>query len=80
MTTEILLASDQERPNLFAEVRIDGTVVADVVYDDGKESYRVTTYSGPGDEWISVDLAEFSRALLQAKAALVQRGFPDLPV
>lgn len=80
MTTEITVASDQDRPHVFAEVRLNGNVVADVIYDAAKESYQVTTYSGPDDEWVGVDLAEFRRALLRAKEALVERGFPDLAV
>lgn len=80
MTTEITVASDQGRPHIFAEVRLDGNVIADVIYDDAKESYQVTTYSGPDDQWIGVDLAEFRIALMRAKEALVERGFPDLAV
>jgi hypothetical protein len=78
MTTEITIGSDQDRPHVFAEVRFDGNVIADVIYDVAKESYQVTIYSGPDDEWVSLDLAEFRRALLRAKEALVARGFPDL--
>lgn len=80
MTIEITIASDQDRPHVFAEVRLDGDVVADVIYDAARESYQVTTFSGPDDGWVGVDLAEFRRALLRAKDALVERGFPDLTV
>lgn len=77
---EITLASDQERPNLFAEIRVDGQPYADVIYDNAKEAYQLTIYPAQEGEWIVLDLAEFRKALLKAKDALVGRGFPNLRV
>ena len=79
MSIEIYLASDvDDRPVMFAEVRVNGDVIAEVIYDAARKSYQVTTYSGPDEGWTGVDLDEFRRALLSAKEALVERGFPDV--
>jgi FPC/CPF motif-containing protein YcgG len=75
---EIAIASDPERPNVFAEIREDHATYADVIYDAGKEAYLVTLYGAPGDYPV-FDLAKFRRALDDAKQALVERGFPDIP-
>jgi hypothetical protein len=75
---EITIASDQQRPNVFAEIRIDGATYADIIYDGAKEAYVVTLYGSLGD-YPSFDLAEFRRALEGAKQALIERGFPDIP-
>jgi hypothetical protein len=75
---EIVIASDQHRPTVFAEIRINGGTYADVIYSGEKEAYLITLYGAP-DDYPSINLAEFRRALDQAKAALVERGFPDIP-
>lgn len=75
---DIVIASDQERPVVFAEIQKDGGTYADVIYSVEKEAYVLTLYGTP-DDYPSFDLAEFRRALDQAKAALVERGFPDIP-
>ncbi|MCU0647319.1 MAG: hypothetical protein MUF00_04960 [Gemmatimonadaceae bacterium] len=80
MTTEITIASDQDRPNLFAEVRMGGDVIAEVIYDAAKMSYLVQVFASHDDGSTCVDLAEFRNALLQAKEALVARGYPNLTV
>jgi hypothetical protein len=75
---EIVIASDQERPTVFAEIQKDGGTYADVIYSAEQDGYVLTLYGAP-DDYLSVDLAEFRKALDEAKAALVERGFPDLP-
>jgi hypothetical protein len=39
---EIVLGSDQDRPNLFAELRVGGQPWAEVIYDSRKEAYILT--------------------------------------
>ncbi|HET9292662.1 MAG TPA: hypothetical protein VLA95_07920 [Gemmatimonadales bacterium] len=77
---EIVLASDQDRPNLFAELRVDGQPWAEVIYDAQREAYILTVLIGEERDWLSFDVAEVRRALAAAKDALVKRGYPDLSV
>lgn len=77
---EIVLASDQDRPNLFAELRVAGQPWAEVIYDARKEAYILTVFIGGERDWLTFDLAEVRRALAEAQVALVERGYPDLTV
>lgn len=78
---EIVIASDQDRENLFAEIQVEGQPWLEVIYDEKKQAYMVTLFPpGDGEEWPVFDLAELRRALGDAKEALVQRGYPDLSV
>ncbi len=77
---EIVVATCPDRENLIAEIVDQSYAWADVRYDDRKEAYEVTLYP-PGDEDpVVFDLAEMRRMLVQAKEALVARGYPDLSV
>ena len=79
---EIVLASDQERPNLFAEVHHEGRVWAEVLFDDDRQRYRLTIFppgSGPDPaEYMEFDFEEAVGGLRDALEALVLRGFPEL--
>ena len=77
MAIEIVLGSDPDRPNLFAELRHDNQVFADVMYDHAQEAYVVTLYA-PAEERINVGLAELGRALSRARQLLVDRGAPNI--
>ena len=77
---EIVIASDQNRDNLFAEVHFNGQPWAEVIFDAEKGAYLVTIFSAEGDMWPSFDLSEVRRELLKARDALVARGYPSLPV
>lgn len=76
---EIVLASDQDRPNLFAELRVRGQPWAEVIYDAPREAYVVTVFVGDEQDWLTFDLAELRKALAEAKDALVGRGYPNIP-
>lgn len=77
---EIVTSTDPDRDNLVAEVRTGTYSWADVRYDDQKEAYELTLYPPGDDEWLVLDLTEARKGLLQAKQALVDRGYPDLQV
>jgi hypothetical protein len=86
---EIVIASDQERPNLFAELHVAGQAWAELIYDAQKEAYLLTVFPGEDGEWLTFDLAEVRKALVDAevrkalvdaKDALVARGYPDLRI
>lgn len=77
---EIIIASDQERDNLFAELRVNGQPWAEVIFNPQKEAYILTIFSGDEGQWLTFDLAEVRKALAEAKTALVARGYPDLKV
>lgn len=74
---EIVVANDQERENLFAEVHIDRQPRMEVIFDDTRAAYMVTVFCGETNEWLEMPLAELFDALNQAKSALVARGYPD---
>ena len=76
---EIVIASDRERDNLFAELHVEGQPWAEVIFDNQKGAYVLTIFARE-DDWLVFDLAETRRLLLSAKDALVARGYPDLPV
>lgn len=77
---EIVVADDQDRPNLFAELRVSGLPWAEVIFDPQQEAYRMTLLIGDEQDWLTFDLAEFRKALADAKDALLERGYPNLPV
>lgn len=77
---EIAIASDQERDYLFAELRVGGQPWGEIIFDRQKEAYILTIFSAENDQWPQLDLAEVRRALLEAKTALVDRGYPDLKI
>lgn len=78
---EIIIANDMERENLFAEIRDGDHTWAEVIYDDERGGYTLTIYptgAGPDPkEWIVLDFDQALKALVEAKAALVLRGYPE---
>ncbi len=78
---EIVIASDRESDDLFAEIQVDGQPWAEVRYDRAKEAYVVTLFPPEEGEQAPVfDLVQLRRALFEAKDALVAKGYPDLKV
>lgn len=74
---DIVIASDPEREDLFAEVHDDGQPCAEVIWDQGRRTYLVTLFVGDSpDAWPVVALKELQRALSKAKQALMDRGSP----
>jgi hypothetical protein len=51
-----------------------------VIFKDLRESYALTIFPPEDGQWLTFDLAEARRVLLQAKESLVARGYPDLSV
>lgn len=78
--TEIVISTDPTRDNLIAEMCDGSYAWGDVRYDDKKEAYEVTFYPPHQGEWLKLDLATMQKALGRAKEALVQRGYPDVPI
>jgi hypothetical protein len=77
---EIIIGSDQDRPNVFVELRVRGQPWAELIFDNQKEAYILTVFTGEDEQdWLTFDLGEVRRALTEAKAALVERGYPNLP-
>lgn len=75
---EIVVANDQHREDLFAEIHAGGQPWAEVIYDGGKEEYVVTLFPpGADEEWPVFGFVELVRALHAARDALVARGYPD---
>lgn len=77
---EIVIASDRERENLFAEVREAGATWAEVIYDDSRGGYALTIFPpvsepDPKDGFV-FDFDEAVAGLREAKARLIERGFP----
>ena len=79
MSMEIVIANDTERENLFAEVHAEGQVWAEVIYDDSKGRYVLTLFSQPQSDgsWRALELDAALDALIQAKARLIERGYPE---
>ncbi|RMH12650.1 MAG: hypothetical protein D6701_13265 [Gemmatimonadetes bacterium] len=79
---EVILASDDRRPHVFAEIHHQGELWAELIYDDEKAGYRLTVLphldqSGRPGEPFEVDLMEAAAGLRTALELLVDRGFPD---
>jgi hypothetical protein len=77
---EIVIGSDQERDNLFAEIHVEGQPWAEVIFQDARNAYGLTIFPRDDGGWLAFDLAETRQLLLDAKNALVARGYPDRPV
>jgi len=77
---EIWIASDQERPHVFAEVHDEGGVWAEVYYDSDQGKYLLTIFP-PGScpdpsEFMCFDFDEAMAGLQRAQDVLIDRGFP----
>ena len=75
---EMVIGSDVDRDTMYAELRYQGRPWAEVVYDKERGGYVATFYEGPGGTRMAIDLREARQALLDARNALVSRGYPDV--
>jgi hypothetical protein len=79
VNVDVVIASDRDRDDLFAEIQVNGQPWAEVSYDRAKEAYLVTFLPPERDEeWPEFDLVALHRALGKARDALVAKGYPDL--
>ena len=75
---QIVIASDRDRENLFAEIQIEDQPWAEVIFDDAARAYVLTIFGSSDPPWLTFDLAQVQTALREARSALVARGYPDV--
>ena len=75
MTMKVVVASDPEREDLFAEIHHDDQPWAEVILDEGTKKFRLTIYPPSKGETHVFVLGEAERAIADAKAALISRGY-----
>lgn len=73
----VLIGSDQERENLFAEIRHGDSTWADVVLNEETGRFELTIYALAEGEELKFELGEVEEALAEAKAALLARGYRE---
>ena len=65
--------------NLCVELQDDtGWGWANIIWDDDREKYAFTVYTGHGNSWMTFDLSEVQNALSRAVSGLVERKFPEM--
>ncbi len=77
---EIVVGSEVDRDLLYAEIKCNGEVWAEVFYTRERKSYVVAFFGRPNNDPIEVNLADARRALVDARNALVKQGAPDPPL
>ncbi len=74
---EIVVASDQTREELFAEIHHEEEQWAEIIFDKASRFFIITIYSPmTGDHYI-FNLTEMQQALDEAKARLVSLGYVE---
>lgn len=74
---EITVASDQEREELFAEIRFNSEHWGELIFDPRRERFTLSIFPPPtGEEWV-MDFAEVQEALVEAKERLVGMGYSE---
>jgi hypothetical protein len=74
---DIVIASDEERNNLFAEIRKDGQPWGEIILGEQSGIFELALYPPEENERMVVSLAEFEKALRDAKESLIERGYRE---
>ncbi|MFN2637432.1 MAG: hypothetical protein ABR585_10430 [Gemmatimonadaceae bacterium] len=75
MTMKVVVASDPDREDLFAEIQQDDQPWAELTLDSATKKFVLTIYP-PGDGGAHVfPLSEAEQAIADAKDALTRRGY-----
>ena len=81
---EIVVTSDQEREELFAEIYHGQEQWAEVVYDSEEESFAIKIYAPTSGSNYVFSLSNVQKAIEEAKCRLMRLGYcekeraPDL--
>jgi len=77
MTMKVVVASDPDREDVFAEIQQDDQPWAELALDPETKKFVLTIYP-PGDGTAHVfALSEVDRAIAEAKDALTRRGYRE---
>ena len=73
----IVIASDQERDNLFAELRVDDQPWAEVILDKESGRFELTIFPSEESSELKFNLTDVEQALAEARIALEARGYHE---
>lgn len=73
----IIVASDAERDNLFAEIWQEDKQWMEVILDPGRKAFVVEIFAPHDDTNYVCDLAELQQALNEAKQRLLKLGYSE---
>lgn len=73
----IVIASDTEREDLFAEIYRDDTQIAEVANDPKRGVLVVEVFCIPSVGALVLDLDQWQEALEEGKRRLTQMGYPE---
>lgn len=72
---DVAIASDQERENLFAEIRQGDMVWDEIILGVDSGRFELTVFPSSDGDTIQAPLDEVLQALSEARAALEARGY-----
>ena len=73
----IVIASDTEREDLFAEIYRGDTQVAEVANDPKRGVLVVEVFCPPSAGALTLDLDDLQEALAEGRRRLAQMGYPE---
>ena len=75
---EIIIASDMEREELFAEIYFKDVQWAEVIFDQQKGYFQIEVFPPKdGGSWV-FGLSEMQEALVEAKKRLINLGYSEV--
>lgn len=75
MTMKVVIASEMDRDELFAEIHQDDQPWAEIILAPESERFILTIYPPANGAAHVFDLAEAEGALAEARDALIRRGY-----
>ena len=72
---EIVVTSDQEREELFAEIYHEEEQWAEVIYDSLKKSFTIKIYAPTSGSSYLFSLSKVQKAIEEAKCRLMRLGY-----
>lgn len=73
----VIVADDQEREELFAEIHYDDFQWAELVFEPKTERFLLTVFPPTDREQWTFTLQDAERAIAEARAALEARGYRE---
>jgi hypothetical protein len=74
---EVVIASDQERENLSAEIHVQDQPWAEIILNPSTGRFDLTIFPSEPGGTMTFDLREVEKAISEARAALAARGYTE---